>query len=95
MKTELERLKERIQEIERIQARCNHEWGEVIYEPQEKEIMRKELRGRMADMWYDLVPTGTYEQVPCWTRTCKKCEKKEYTYEQEEVVVKTIKQPKF
>jgi hypothetical protein len=40
-------------------------------------------------------PTGKYETVPCYSRICKKCSKKEYTEQMEEVAVQTIKRPKF
>lgn len=39
--------------------------------------------------------TGRYRKVDCWSRVCKKCGKKEYTYEMEKVPVKTVSRPKF
>lgn len=93
--TELERLEKRVNEIKWRQANCNHVWGEIKYEPEQKEIMREDVDTVGVDIWYKMVPTGRYETVDRWSRTCNNCEKKEYTYEQEDVVVKSIKRAKF
>lgn len=102
MKTELEKLKEqrnqierRIRKIEDLQNKCEHEWDEVKYEPEKKEICRDEFVYLGSDSYYKSVGTGTYTDVDRWSRVCKKCGKKEYTYQQEEVSVKTIIRPKF
>ena len=77
--------------LRREQSNCNHEWGEVKYDP---EIKREpngctwEFRG--SDGW--IVPTGyRYVEHKRWSRTCKKCGKVEYTKEQ----VATKYEPKF
>lgn len=61
------------------QDACNHDWDEVKYDP---EIKREQygcktiVRG--SDLWTE--PEG-YHNVKHdrWSRTCKKCEKVEYT----------------
>lgn len=93
--TELERLEKRINEIKWRQQNCNHIWNETKYEPEKKPIMRTEPDVVGVDIWYKEVPTGRYETVDRWSRVCSLCEKKEYTYDQEDIVVKAIKRAKF
>lgn len=96
MKTELERLQERIAQIKFAQAHCDHEWGQVEYDPDKREITREELVNLgLADSYYKTVATGMFEKVDRWSRVCNKCGKKEYSYEQEEIAIETIKRPKF
>lgn len=77
--------------LRREQNSCNHEWGEVKYDP---EIKREPYGYRMvkqgSDIWGE--PEG-YRDVEHkrWSRTCKKCGKVEYTKEQ----VATKYEPKF
>lgn len=95
MKTELELLKERIKRIENMQMYCDHEWGEAEYDPEREEITREEFVPLGVDSYYRALGTGSFKDVDRWSRTCKKCCKKEYTYKMEEVAVKTEKRPKF
>ena len=95
MKTELERLYERIEEIKKIQQNCNHEWEEPIYDPEKKEIMDIEHIYLGSDSFDKEVGTGEYKDIPRWSRTCSKCEKKEYTYEQEKIIVESKNAPKI
>lgn len=96
MKTELELLKERIAQIEFAQALCEHEWGQIEYDPEKKEITREEFVCLgPADSYYEPVGTGMFENIDRWSRVCSKCGKKEYSYEQEEVAIETIRRPKF
>ena len=95
MKTELEILEERVRELKRAQTLCNHEWDEVKFEPERKEITRKEWVYLGSDSYCTDVGTGLFKNVNRWSRTCKKCGKKEYSYKQEEVAIQTIKRPKF
>lgn len=77
--------------LRREQSNCNHEWGEVKYDP---EIKREPYGYRIvtqgSDVWGE--PKG-YRDVEHkrWSRTCKKCGKVEYTKEQ----VATKYEPKF
>ena len=95
MKTELERLYERIEEIKKIQQNCDHEWNDPIYNPEKKEITKIEYQYLGSDSFPKEVGTGEYEEVPRWSRTCIKCEKKEFTYEQERIIVESKNVPKF
>ena len=95
MKTELERLREQIAAIERKQACCDHEWSEVVYEPEQVHPVRYETAGRGSHVWLEPIQMPWTEVKDRWSRTCKKCEKKEYTYEQEEVIIESAKRPKF
>ena len=94
-KTELEILEEKVRKIKKMQATCDHEWDEVEYDPEKKEITTEEFVYLGSDSYYKQVGTGFYENVNRWSRVCKKCGKREYAYEMEEVAVKTIKRPKF
>lgn len=94
MKSELERLRERVKELERQQLKCDHDWNEPEYEPEEKVRNRYEPRRMGVDFYYEAVYDGT-ETVPRWSRVCKKCGKKEYTYKLVTVAVKTETRPKF
>ena len=91
MKTELEMLKERVKQLEEIQNNCNHDWGEPQQDTMQKEIWDTQWVG--VDCFP--APTGRFKTVQCYSRTCKKCGKKEYTEQMEEVAVQTIKRPKF
>ena len=95
MKTELEILEEQVRKLKSAQNLCNHEWDEVKFEPESKEITREEFVYLGSDSYWTNIGTGLFENVNRWSRTCKKCGKKEYSYEQEEVAVQTIKRPKF
>lgn len=91
MKSELEILKEKVKQLEEIQKKCLHDWDDPQKDTMEKEICETHWVG--VDCMFG--PTGKYETVPCYSRTCKKCGKKEYTEQMEEVAVQTIKRPKF
>ena len=80
-----ERLKreyeQKLSDLKRKQSACNHEWGEVKYDPEIKPIPKFEDRWVGVD--YMPVIAGYGEQkINRWSRTCKKCEKTEYTYKQ-------------
>ena len=95
MKTELEILEEKVRKLKEKQVQCNHEWTSPEYDPERKEITTEEFVYLGSDSYYRPVGTGTFENVDRWSRICKKCGKKEYAYEVEEVPVKTEKRPKF
>ena len=90
MKTRLEELKEEIAKIEYMQRNCNHEWNEPVEEVKKIEVYDDQFIG--VNTVRKLIG---YRDVPCWTRICKKCEKKETTTEIGEIVVKTKKGPIF
>jgi len=69
--------------------------GRSEYDPEKREITREEFVYLGSDSYYTQVGTGTFEMVDRWSRICKICGKKEHTYEQEEVAVRTIKRPRF
>lgn len=72
------------------QNNCNHEWGEVKYDPEIQNIPMYEDRFIGSDYMPELV--GFKEKkIDRWSRTCKKCGKVEYTKEQ----VATKYEPKF
>ena len=95
MKTELELLEEKVAKLKRLQANCNHEWSKPEYDPEEQEIKVVEDVWYGVDVWPEERGTGRYRKVDRWSRVCKKCGKKEYTYEMEKVPVKTVSRPKF
>ena len=95
MKTELEILEEKVRKLKEKQAQCSHEWTDAEYDPERKEITTEEFVYLGSDSYYKQVGTGLYEDVKRWSRVCKKCGKREYAYEMEDVVVQTVKRPKF
>ena len=95
MKTEIELLEEKINTLRNKQALCKHEWSKPEYDPEKKEITTEEIVYLGSDSYYKEVGTGNFENINRWSRICKKCGKKEYTYKEEKVVVKTLKRPAF
>ena len=95
MKTELEILEEKVRKLKEKQAQCNHEWTDAEYDPERKEITTEEFVYLGSDSYYKQVGTGLYENVNRWSRVCKKCGKREYANEMEDVVVQTVKKPTF
>lgn len=94
-KSELEILEEKVKQLKAKQARCNHEWLEPYKDTFQKEITRIEIHHAGVDIWPYEYHTGEYETIPCYARECKICGKIERTTEMEDVVVKTIRAPKF
>ena len=81
----------RLAALRKEQNSCDHEWGEVKYDPKVKKEpygYRQVAHGR--DIWGE--PEG-YRDVEYkrWSRTCKKCGKVEYTSKQAPVKY----EPKF
>ena len=91
MKSELELLRERVKHLEEKQNNCAHDWLEPQRDTMEEEIYETQWVG--VDCFP--APTGKYKTISCWSRTCSKCGKKEYTKETEEVAVTTEQRPKF
>ena len=73
------------------QNNCNHEWGEIKYDPEiKKEPYGYKSVGHGSDIWVE--PEGYHDiEYKRWSRTCKKCGKVEYTKQQ--VAIKF--EPKF
>ena len=94
-KERLIELQREIDRIHRIQDTCNHEWGEPYYSPDKEEILEDGSYYVGVDVVIAERHTGRYREVPRWARMCKKCQKEEFTYEKEDVVVKKITRPKF
>ena len=90
MRTELEQLKARVAEIERLQRECDHEWDEPYETTMNEPIHEMKFHG--VDCFPEVVG---YKKIKCWARICKKCEKKEITKETEIVPVQTVIRPKF
>lgn len=86
-KEELEReYKQKFAQIEREQSQCSHIWEQTIYNPAKKMVPYgcRVLR-QGVDFWSE--PEGYREEnVPRWSRRCKKCGKVEYTYKQKPII---------
>ena len=91
MKSELEELEEKVAYLKKLQANCDHEWEEPVKDTMKREIEETYWVG--VDCMFG--KTGRYEDVPCYSRTCKLCGKKEYSTKMEDVVIKTERRPKF
>lgn len=87
LKSELELLEERIAILKKAQESCEHEWLEP--EPDTYRLAIYE------DCWLGdnvfSVPSGKFEDVPCMSRMCYKCGKKEYSFAPKEDVIPTRK----
>ncbi|MDD4779189.1 MAG: hypothetical protein PHT02_01105 [Tissierellia bacterium] len=73
-----------------LESNCKHQWGETKYDPEEyQEAVYSHLEGHGSD------PEPIYNYYPAkkdrWSRVCKICGKKEYTYEK----APTKYEPKF
>ena len=90
IEAEIKRLQRELSRIEADQLRCNHDWCEPFEERMTEPIY--ETRWQGVDCYPEIVG---YKQVPCWSRVCKKCGKKETTQEFGEIVVQTKTGPKF
>lgn len=89
MEIELETLKreQRISEMT-----CHHSWSNVKYDPEkyrESHFSHYEPHG--SDPYPVYVDSDTISTKDRWSRTCSKCGKVEYTYEQKAVKY----EPKF
>lgn len=76
--------------IHQKQNECCHEWDSPIYEPEEKLEYDFDMTRQGSDIWPTICGSHTVK-VPRWSRICKLCEKKEYTYTQQAVKY----EPKF
>ena len=94
MKTELELLEERKNEIKRMQKSCDHEWGEPYSDPVKEEIIERGVERMGVDVFSVPVHTGRYRQVERWCVMCSKCQKKEYYPTLEEALARTKRKTK-
>ena len=80
-----EELKRKKKTLQYEQAKCYHVWDEGVYDPESYE-----------ELVSDYTQTATHYDIPApgkwvtkskarWSRTCKKCGKKEYTTKQKTV----------
>lgn len=84
------RYERELENMRREQSACNHDWGEVEYNPEIKKIPKYEYRFKGSDYMPELVGF-TEKKIDRWSRTCKKCGKVEYTKEQQAIKY----EPKF
>ncbi len=88
-----EKLKKEIADSEKRMASCKHEFNKPISDPEE--IMVQDTRAGYefhgSDMWSK--PSFHKEGRPRWSRECKHCGKKEFTYTQVPIVTEYA--PKF
>lgn len=92
---EAEKLEAQARSIRNTMKSCKHIWKDSKYDPE------KEMKG------YGSVQDGAgsdphwsfagYTEVekPRWSRECKECGHVEYTYKQENVIIKSELKPKF
>lgn len=90
---EINDYQKKIKQLQAEIANCRHDWKDAKYDPETVSVQDDragyEIHG--SDRW----PRMSFhdESKPRWSRECKTCGHKEYTYTQE--VVKVDKQPKF
>ena len=86
----VKQLKEEISKQENRINNCDHDFNEPIFDP---EIYKKWVFTHYEGNGSDPIPRGNYidKEKNRWSRKCKKCGKKEYTYSLEPIKYK----PKF
>jgi hypothetical protein len=85
---EVERLRRQLQykedELKRKQTNCKHNFTEPVYDPDKKqEGTYSHLEGCGSDPY----PVYNYREVdvPRWSKTCKECGLKKYTFKRKPV----------
>ena len=96
MKTKIEKLQEEIRKLEGLQSQCDHkEWYPTEYDPDKEEIREEYVWNQGSHSIISERLTGKYQEVPRWSRVCKRCGYKEYTYNLKTVVSETYDEPDF
>lgn len=78
------RYEKDLSDMRREQSECNHNWDEVKYDPEIKNVPQYRDAFKGSDYMPELVGF-TEKKVDRWSRTCKKCGKVEYTKEQKAI----------
>ena len=78
------RYEKELSDMRREQSECNHDWDEVKYDPEIKNIPQYRDAFKGSDYMPELI-SFTEKKVVRWSRTCKKCGKVEYTKKQKAV----------
>lgn len=86
-------LQAQIKQHEQAMQNCRHDFKDPIYDPETtREPYGYKMQAQGSDVWS--VPEGYKDvQKDRWSRECKICGKKEYTYDQEPII--TGRKPKF
>lgn len=91
---QIEEAKRHLEYLQSLQDNCDHEWGKGVYDPlKEAETKWVEDYHIMTETFYKEVPTGVIKTTDRWCRTCKKCGKKDYTFESE--ITRVMRKPIF
>lgn len=82
-----------IDSLKRQQTNCKHDWSEPKFDPEQISVQddRSGYETHGIDRWP--IPSFHEESKDRWSRACKECGYKEYTYNQEPVI--TERKPKF
>ena len=90
---ELEGLQDKINQLKKQMLSCKHDWKEAKYDPETyREAYGYKMVAQGSDVWGE--PEGYRDaKRDRWSRECKECGYKEYTYTQE--AVRTEYKPKF
>jgi TolA-binding protein len=88
-------LQSQINQLKISIKNCKHDWSEAKYDGEIEKVQddRMGYEGHGADRW----PVYSFhdEEKARWSRKCKICGHKEYTYKQETVIIKSETKPKF
>lgn len=89
----IEQLKKEIAQSESRMSNCKHDFTTPIYDAEQ--IMVQDDRAGYETHGADRWPVTSFheEKKDRWSRACKTCGKKEYTYQQE-AIIKSY-EPKF
>ena len=78
-----------------MKKKCNHDFSDPIYDPEERMIQDDRLGYEQhgSDRWS--VPSFHKKEEPRWSRECKICGCKEYTYKTTSVIITSHNKPDF
>lgn len=95
IQSEIDRREAEIRALKAQQAGCDHQWGEVVYDPYmgKKEVLTGRYETHGVHMWP--ITRFVDEEKPRWKRVCQKCGKPEYTEKMTEIKQVVKKEPDF
>lgn len=92
---EIDELQKKIEQLKKLQENCRHKFDEPIFDPEKvMEGYGIKTVGHGSDVYSEY---SGYHEVSKnrWSRACKICGIKQYTYHQEVVISKYSYTPKF
>lgn len=83
---EINQLTKRIEELRNSIKNCNHDFSDPIYDLETKMVQDDRMGYEQHGVHRYLIPSFHEEKTPRWSRECKICGHKEYTYKTAPIV---------